>query len=643
MSGYRITIRQGWNGTEEILNSERYENLRLIDAQITKDVTAYDSFQFTISPNHPQFANIKMFTTFVKVTRPDKNKTLFEGRVITPNDGMDTSGIVQKQIVCEALEGFLHDSVQPFKEFHNTSPRDFLQALINEHNNQVEDYKKIKLGNVTVTNSTDNVYRFTEDDKDTYSNIQDKLIATLGGEIQVRHEPDGLYIDYEPEIGGQSQQKIVLAKNLLSLQRNIDPSALFTILKPLGATQEPKVDENSDDSGNKNTDTTQDVSYPRLTISSVNNGSPYLRNESLIKKFGIQIKTNVWDDVTTADQLLAKGQQFMNSQKNLKNQIQVSYVDLSHITPKKFDEFNCGDKVTIESKIQGVNLTERITGMTIDLLNITNSTMNIGDDSMNQITYEAMQSNQLKAENEALRRQLEKKNRQTQATINQMQNQIKDILKPTTTAVGNIIDVSEWQGDINWPTVVNNNLGLAIIRVQDGSAHGDAKYAVNIQNAISAGARFAVYAYFRGSSIADSQQEAKDFYNRVQQVVSEKNQPVFYAIDVESVEMGGVTANMRAGIEAYMSQLNQLGVANDNIVLYIANQLYDSLNLNVDRAGSIWIPSYGQNDGTIAGSIEPSHKYDLWQYTSKGSIKGISGDVDMNIEPSYRFKQRYLS
>jgi GH25 family lysozyme M1 (1,4-beta-N-acetylmuramidase) len=642
MSGYRVTIRQGWNGAEQLLNSERYENLRLIDAQITKDVTAYDSFQFTISPNHPQFANINMFTTFVKVTRPDKNKTLFEGRVINPNDTMDTSGVIQKQIVCEALEGFLHDSVQPFKEFHNTSPRDFLQALITEHNNQVEDYKKIKLGNVTVTNSTDNVYRYTEDDKDTYTNIQDKLITSLGGEIRIRHEIDGLYLDYEPKIGSQSQQQIILAKNLLSLQRNVDPSTLFTVLKPLGATQEPKNDTDT----NTNTNNSKiDVAYPRLTIASVNNGSEYLRNEELINKFGVQIKTNVWDDVTTADQLLSKGKEFIDNQKNLKIQIQVSYVDLSHITPDKFNEFNCGDTVNVVSSIQGIDLNERITGMTIDLLNVTNSTINIGDDSMTQLTFEAMQSNQLKAENETLRKQLEQKNKVTQSTINQLQQQIDNILKPkpAPAGIGNIIDVSEFQGSIDWATVVANNLSLAIIRVQDGSSHQDLKYMENLQQAISSGARYSVYAYFRGISTSDSQQEAKDFYNRVQKVVSGKRQPIFYAIDVESIEMGGNISDMRAGIESYMSQLNQLGIPDDNIVLYIANQLYDSFDLNVARAGSIWLPSYGKNDGTLEGSLKPSHNYDLWQFTSKGSINGIVGDVDMSTEPSDRFKQRYMS
>lgn len=191
---------------------------------------------------------------------------------------------------------------------------------------------------------------------------------------------------------------------------------------------------------------------------------------------------------------------------------------------------------------------------------------------------------------------------------------------------------------IDWNSVVRDDVTLSIIRIQDGSSHQDLKYMENLQKCINAGGKYAVYAYFRGTSTADAQQEARDFYQRVQRVVANKQQPVFYAIDVESVEMGGNVSQMRAGIEAFMSQLNTLGVPDHKIVLYIANHLYSGFNLNTARAGAIWIPSYGQNDGSIVNSTKPTHPYDLWQYTSKGRVSGITGNVDMNTEPSDKFK-----
>lgn len=214
---------------------------------------------------------------------------------------------------------------------------------------------------------------------------------------------------------------------------------------------------------------------------------------------------------------------------------------------------------------------------------------------------------------------------------------------PKPQHIGKIIDVSEWQGVIDWPSVIADDITLSIIRVQHGSAHQDLKYMENLQQCISASGKYAVYAYFAATSTSDAQQEARDFYNRTQKVVAGKQQPIFYAIDVESIEMSGDVTQMRAGVEAYMSQLNALGVPDNKIVLYIANHLYDRFNLNVARPGAIWIPSYGQNDGTLANSLKPTHPYDLHQFTSKGSVKGIFGNVDMSAEPSEKFKELIFS
>lgn len=644
--GYRVTIRQGWNGTEMLLNSDAYQSIRLVSASISKSVSAYDSFTFTLDPSHKLYSVIKPYNFFVKVVRPDLNRVLFEGRVLTYSDSMDTSGIIQKTAVCEGLEGFLHDSAQPWAEYHNTTPRDFLQALINEHNKQVESYKQIRLGDVTVTNSTDNVYRFVDDTKDTYENIQDKLVSRLGGEIKLRNEAGILYLDYKPMIGNAAKQKIQLAHNMLSSSRNIDPTEVITVLKPLGATQERhNEDENK-----------TEVSSPRLTIASVNDGDVYLRDEELIKEFGIRTKAQTWDDVTTADMLLQKGRNYLASQKAIKYELQLSYVDLSYINDNA-DMLDCGDTIAVVNQLQGIEISERIIAMSIDLLQVQNTTVTLSNDPLAINEYRNRSKDAYAAEINAFYNLIRNQKMNTSELVkklNSSQQQIKDLSaalkdlenkvnaqtpeQPKPLHIGKIIDVSEWQGVIDWNAVVSDDVTLSIIRIQDGSSHQDLKYMENLQKCISAGGKYAVYAYFRGTSTADAQQEAKDFYERTQRVVAGKQQPVFYAIDVESTEMGGNVSQMRAGIEAFMSQLNALGVPDNRIVLYIANHLYDSFNLNTARAGAIWIPSYGQNDGSIVNSTKPTHPYDLWQYTSKGRVSGITGNVDMNTEPSDKFK-----
>ena len=66
---------------------------------------------------------------------------------------------------------------------------------------------------------------------------------------------------------------------------------------------------------------------------------------------------------------------------------------------------------------------------------------------------------------------------------------------------------------------------------------------------------------------------------------------------------------------------------------YVAHHRYKTYKYDTlkDLFDITWIPCYGKNDGTIAGSTKPSYDCDLWQYTSTAKIAGINGNVDMNI------------
>ena len=643
-SGYRVTVRQGWNGPEHVLNSEKTDKIRLQTAQLTKDVTAYDSFQFTISPTHPQYANLNMLTSFIKVTRPDEDKTLFEGRIVTPQDEIDNDGTIFKTITCEGLEGFLHDSVQPFAEFHNTTPKDFLQAMINNHNAQVEDYKKILLGNVTVTNSTDNVYRFLEDDKDTYDNITDKLITDLGGEIRVRHEVDALYLDYEPQIGGDNSQSIALTKNLLGLIRSIDGTSLFTVLKPLGSTQEP-----TDDTS---TDTTTDVAYPRLTIADVNHDDVYLRDATLIAKYGTIIKTNTWDDVTTADVLFTKGQEFLKTQKNFKTQFQVTYVDLSHIDQNKFTSFDCGSTVHLINPLQGIDITERITGMVIDLLDIPSSTMTIGEDDMNQISYEKMTLQQFTGENSIARLVVAQRKREaalnntinslknttnklsdndktTQQTIKDLQDQVKALQDGNWTAGSIFVDLSSNNGatsttdqEASWySSLVSKGAKGAIIKFTQGTTYTNPLFTSQKANVISAGMKFiGAYHFLTSTTVSGAQSEAQYFLSKLQANSIDKNTIV--ACDIESGTLPSDKSTLTSMITAFYKVLIDVGYS--NTVDYASASWFGSRFTSVAKYK--WIASYGVTTAPLGA--------DAWQSTDNW--------LGLKVDASYSYNKIFI-
>lgn len=375
---YRVLIRQSWDGPEWLINNDVGDNPRLLACQVTKAVGNFDTLTMTLDPTNPGYGQLRPLQTFVRVVRVRPARVIFEGRITTLQPSLASDGVIQMQAGAEGLEAMLHDSIQPWAEFHDTTPKDFLQALIDQHNQQVEPYKQIKLGNVTVTNSTDNVYRYTDDTKDTYDTIDEKIVSRLGGEIQLRHESDGLYLDYVPQIGTEANQIVRLRSNLLSLSSKLDPTDVITVLKPLGATQEPAATEDA------STDT--QTSNPRLTIETVNNGSPFLVDKTLVAEFGIQVGVVTWDDVKEPSNLMTKGATWFGSQHAALETVQLSAVDLSLIG-YNVDDFVSGNSYRVVCDIMRFDKVLRYVGMLIDVVAPLNSTISAGDVALSAEDY----------------------------------------------------------------------------------------------------------------------------------------------------------------------------------------------------------------------------------------------------------------
>ena len=139
-----------------------------------------------------------------------------------------------------------------------------LERLIQAHNNNTDSSKKFVVGNVTVVDNNDSLYRYIAYGT-TKKNIDDDLIDKLGGELQVRYENDIRYLDYLTEIGKVCSTEIRLAKNLQDLEQNIDVTEYCNRLVVLGAKLKTK-----DDEGN------EEELEERLTIESINNGLKYI-------------------------------------------------------------------------------------------------------------------------------------------------------------------------------------------------------------------------------------------------------------------------------------------------------------------------------------------------------------------------------
>ena len=351
----------------EITNSETVTTIhglktKLSSGKIVKGINAIDSFTFTMLPDNPGFSLINEFTTHVTAWNTNKERFDFNGRVLYAETTMDESGKITKTVTCESIAGYLCDSVQTYVDTQNWTVAGLLQHLIDCHNSQVEEYKQFKVGNITQTETNDNIYIGIQRDN-TWDAIKAKLIDQIGGEIQIRVEDDGIYIDYLERIGEVKTTEIALSKNMKSITREQDPTSYVTRLIPLGC---------------KLTDENGEETEQRLDITSVNDGKNYIDDANAVALYGVHAKVVEWDDITNPTYLLLRGRQWMNDNNRVNVKYTVTALDLS-LLGLVVDDFGIGNTHPVKNGLIGVDDTARIIKVSIDVCEEVKSSFEVGD------------------------------------------------------------------------------------------------------------------------------------------------------------------------------------------------------------------------------------------------------------------------
>ncbi|PGH81045.1 lysin [Bacillus thuringiensis] len=375
---YKVTLIN--DKIETMIHHPSFGGIKVIQGEIKKGINQAEGFSFTILPNNPGYRRIRPFKTLVKVYNMQTNQLEFEGRIFIPIEEMDESGVTTLTCKCESELGFLNDSIQRYGEYHNMTIREFLHVMIQHHNRDVAGDaidKIFSVGQVTVTNSTNNVYRYLGYDN-TLDSVFDKLVDRLGGELRVRKENGIRYLDYLTQIGEVKQTEIRLAKNLKSIQKEVDPSNIITRLVPLGQTLE------SDDENATN------VSQDRLTIKSVNGGRDYIEDAKAKALCGVVTKSHVWDDISRANNLLSAGRTFLQENNRVKVQYVITALDLSLIH-LDIDGFEVGHFYPVINPVMGIQETLRVVGKTVNIIHPNENSLSFGDvfQTASQYQYEA--------------------------------------------------------------------------------------------------------------------------------------------------------------------------------------------------------------------------------------------------------------
>lgn len=357
---------------------------KIPSGSIQEEINAISSFSFVVYPNNPCYDRLQPRKTLVEVVNNNRGRYEFKGRVLTVNPQMDADGMTYKNVVCESRMGYLRDSIQPYTEprayegdASRTGLEEFIDTVLDNHNAQVEEYKRIYRGIVTVDpfKSSDNVYKGLNYET-TLDVFKSKLLDSFGGEMDVREGDDGLlYFDYVEKFGATRATTIELAKNIESESRAIDPSKIVTRLIPLGAKL-TSLQTTTEEDGSERQETVE--SEARLTVESVNDGIAYIEDSTAVELYGIIYGMVTFDDVTDPANLKRKGEAVLAGNNMLEISDTVSAFDLS-LLGLDIDDFRLYDSYPTQNVLIGVNDVLRIVSKSTNVVEPYASTFTLGN------------------------------------------------------------------------------------------------------------------------------------------------------------------------------------------------------------------------------------------------------------------------
>ena len=187
------------------------------------------------------------------------------------------------------------------------------------------------------------------------------------------------------------------------------------------------------------------------------------------------------------------------------------------------------------------------------------------------------------------------------------------------------IDVSAWQGKIDWKTVADYGMGFAILRITEVGNVVDSQFENNLAGCNKYNIPVGVYKYSYAMTIAEIQREAR-------KVVSTLNGrriqfPVFLDLEYNNQRSLG-SESVHKMADAFREIVEAAGY---KFAIYCNVDWYENVICSHLKKYDFWIARYPANDdGWLQERLRPDFGVG-WQYSSKAKIPGISGTVDRNV------------
>lgn len=193
------------------------------------------------------------------------------------------------------------------------------------------------------------------------------------------------------------------------------------------------------------------------------------------------------------------------------------------------------------------------------------------------------------------------------------------------------VDVSAYQEDIDWKRVADSGISFAMIRCgYRGYAKGvvveDKLFQQNIKGALDAGLEVGVYFFSQATNVWEAQEEADYVLNAI------KGYGITYPVAFDWEFIAGTSQARTNGMEAdditrcAGAFCDMVAEAGYEPVIYFNQDLgYLSYELDALTDYTFWLAEYNKTPSFY-------YHFDLWQYTHRGTVPGIKGSVDLNLD-----------
>ena len=181
------------------------------------------------------------------------------------------------------------------------------------------------------------------------------------------------------------------------------------------------------------------------------------------------------------------------------------------------------------------------------------------------------------------------------------------------------IDVSHYQGAVNWNQVAQTGMAFAFIKATEGISEVDPQFQANWSGAHAAGLLRGAYHFYDPG--ADPHQQAESFLS----VVRPGAGALPPALDVET---SGEPSEILAGIQVWLTAVEQ--ATGRAPVLYTNPSFWAGLGTGASGFGRfpLWIAEYGVTAPKVP---EGWTTWTFWQFSESGSVPGIQGPVDLDL------------